>query len=176
MAALRRISNSIVERMVFANAGGSTALVDTVYAAVQQSRSAHRSRRALLVISDGMDNHSRYSKNELMAAAVESDMQIYSISIYDPPRNKKPIELGEERNGLFFLEEITRRTGGTQVVVRDNHDIVKAAGDIGRIIRDQYLIGYVPQNADTSGKWHSIKVKVTGANATAYARSGFYAK
>jgi Ca-activated chloride channel homolog len=168
--------NSLAERMVFVNANGSTALVDTIYAALQQSRSAHHSRRALLVISDGMDNHSRYSKSELMAAAVESDLQVYSISIYDPPRNKKPIELGEERNGISFLEELTRRTGGIQIVVRDNHDIIKAAGDIGRVIRDQYLIGYVPENADNSGKWHSIKVKVTAANAKAYARSGFYAK
>jgi Ca-activated chloride channel family protein len=168
--------NSLAERMIFANAGGSTALVDTIYAAVQQSRAAHRSRRALLVISDGMDNHSRYSKAELMAAAVESDMQIYSVSIFDPPRNKKPIELGEERNGIFFLEELTRRTGGIQVVARDNHDINQAAANIGRVIRDQYLIGYVPENPDNSGKWHSIKVKVSAPNTTAYARSGFYAK
>jgi Ca-activated chloride channel family protein len=168
--------NTLVERMIFVNANGSTALVDTIYAALQQSRSAHQSRRALLVISDGMDNHSRYSKSELMAAAVESDLQVYSVSIYDPPRNKKPIELGEERNGISFLEELSRRTGGVQIVVRDNHDVNKAATDIGRVIRGQYLIGYVPGNADSNGKWHTIKVKVTAPNATAYARSGFYAK
>src|SRR5580658_10230325 len=97
--------NSLLEHMVFANAGGSTALVDTIYAALLQSRSAHHGRRALLVISDGMDNHSRYSANELIAAAVEADVQIYSISVYQPPRNKKPIELQEERNGTSFLDE-----------------------------------------------------------------------
>jgi Ca-activated chloride channel family protein len=168
--------NSLVERMMFTDAGGSTALVDTIYAAIQQSRTAHHGRKALLVISDGMDNHSRYSKSELFAAAVESDMQVYSISVFDPPRNKKPIELGEERNGIFFLEELSRRTGGVQIVVRGADEINRAATNIGNVIRDQYVIGYVPENPDSSGKWHSIKVKVTTGNATAYARSGFYAK
>jgi Ca-activated chloride channel family protein len=168
--------NSLVDRMMFTDAGGSTALVDTIYSAIQQSRKAHHGRKALLVISDGMDNHSRYSKSELFAAAVESDMQVYSISVFDPPRNKKPIELGEERNGIFFLEELSRRTGGVQIVVRDSTEINEAATNIGKVIRDQYVIGYVPENADSTGKWHSIKVKVAAGNATAYARSGFYAK
>jgi Ca-activated chloride channel family protein len=168
--------NSLVDRMMFTDAGGSTALVDTIYASIQQSRSAHNGRRALLVISDGMDNHSRYSKSELMSLAVEADMQIYTISVFDPPRNKKPIELGEERNGIFFLEELANRTGGVQIVVRDSGEINRAATSIAKVIRDQYLIGYVPENTDNSGKWHSIKVRVTGLNATAYARSGFFAK
>lgn len=168
--------NGLADRMMFTDAGGSTALVDTIYASIEQSRSAHNGRKALLVISDGMDNHSRYSKNELISLAVEADMQIYTISVFDPPRNKKPIELGEERSGIFFLEELAHRTGGVQIVVRDSGEIHRAATGIARIIRDQYLIGYVPENADNSGKWHSIKVRVTGANATAYARSGFYAK
>jgi Ca-activated chloride channel family protein len=168
--------NSLVDRMSFTDAGGSTALVDTIYASIQQSRAAHNGRKALLVISDGMDNHSRYSKSELMSLAVEADMQIYTISVFDPPRNKKPIELGEERNGIFFLEDLARRTGGVQIVVRGSDEINRAAASIAKVIRDQYLIGYVPENADNSGKWHSIKVRVSGANVTAYARSGFFAK
>jgi VWFA-related protein len=111
-----------------------------------------------------------------MSLAVEADMQIYTISVFDPPRNKKPIELGEERNGIFFLEELANRTGGVQIIVRGSEEINRAATSIARVIRDQYLIGYVPEKPDNSGKWHSIKVKVTGLNATAYARSGYYAK
>src|ERR1019366_2674161 len=86
-------TESLVGKTLFHDAGGATALVDTVYSALNQMRQAKRSRKAILVISDGMDNHSRYSVSELMAAAVESDLQIYSITVYDPPRNKKPIEL-----------------------------------------------------------------------------------
>jgi Ca-activated chloride channel homolog len=141
---------------------------------MELTRKAHLPRKALLVIADGMDNHSRYSKSELIAAAMESDLQIYSISIFDPPRNKKPIELAEERNGVLFLEELTRRTGGVQIVVRDASDIDRAAADIGHAMRDQYLIGYIPQSTDRDGKWHSVKVKLSVAGAKAYARSGFY--
>ena len=168
--------NTLVNRMVFTNAGGSTALVDTIYAALMQSRTAHHARKALLVISDGMDNHSRYSARELTAAAVEADVQIYSVSVYDPPRNKKPIELQEERNGVFFLDELTRKTGGFQITANGSDDINRAAARIGRAMRDQYLIGYVPENADNSGKWHAIRVKLKTGGATAYTRSGFYSR
>jgi len=168
--------SSLLERMVFTNAGGSTALVDTIYAAMLRSRSARHPRKALLVISDGMDNHSRYSAHELISAAVEADVQIYSVSLYDPPRNKKPIELQEERNGIFFLEDLTRRTGGFQIMAHDSGDINQAAAAIGRAMRDEYLIGFVPENADAAGKWHSIKVNLKTGNARAYARSGFYSK
>jgi Ca-activated chloride channel family protein len=168
--------NSLLERMVFTNAGESTALVDTIYAAMLQSRSARHPRKALLVISGGMDNHSRYSAHELIAAAVEADVQIYSVSLYDPARNKKPIELQEERKGIFFLEDLTRSTGGLQIMAHDSGDINQAAAGIGRAMRDQYLIGYVPENADASGKWHSIRVNLKADDAKAFARSEFYSK
>jgi Ca-activated chloride channel family protein len=168
--------NTLVNHMLFTDAGGSTALTDTIYAALEMSRHASHPRKALLVISDGMDNHSRYSKGELISAALEADLQIYSVSVYTPPLTKKPIELSEERGGLAFLEEITRRTGGIQLIVHNSRELDQAAGDIARAIRDQYLIGYVPENAEANGKWHSLKVKLNVGNATAYARSGFYAK
>jgi Ca-activated chloride channel family protein len=168
--------NTLTNHIVFTDAGGSTALVDTIYAAMLQSRSAHHTRRALLVISDGMDNHSRYSARELIAAAVESDVQIYAVSVYDPPRNKKPIELQEERNGVFFLDELTRKTGGFQITAYGSNDIEQAASRIGRAMRDQYLIGYIPENTNDNGKWHAIKVKLKTGDGTAYARSGFYSK
>ena len=168
--------DTMLGKTLFSNAGGSTALIDTVYAGLNQMRSASHPRRAILVISDGMDNHSRYTARELMAAAVEADLQIYSVSIYDPPRNKKPIELQEERNGMSFLEELTRRTGGVRITVRDRTEITDAVTRIGRIMRDQYVIGFVPNPAGNSGKWHSIKVSVTTAGTKAYARSGFYGK
>jgi Ca-activated chloride channel family protein len=168
--------NSLLEHMIFTDAGGSTALVDTIFAALRQSRSAHHERKALLVISDGMDNHSRYSKGELISAALEADLQIYSITVYDPPLTKKPIELREERDGMAFLEEVTRRTGGIQAVVRNAKEMDEAAQSVARAIRDQYLIGYVPGSLPQNGSWHSIKVSLNVSNAKAYARAGFFAK
>ena len=169
--------NSLPERVLTASAGGSTALIDTIYAAIQQSRSAHNGRKALLVISDGMDNHSRYSKAELMSAALEADLQIYCLSIYDPPVTKKPIELAEERNGLALLGELARRTGGVAVAAHGDDDIQRAASQIGRAMRDQYVIGYVPETAgDNDGKWHSIQVNLKPAGVKAWARAGFYGR
>jgi Ca-activated chloride channel family protein len=168
--------STLTNHLVFTDAGGSTALVDTIYAAMLQSRSARRTRRALLVISDGMDNHSRYSARELIAAAVEADVQIYAVSVFDPPRNKKPIELQEERNGVFFLDELTRKTGGFRITAYGSGDVGNAAARIGRAMRDQYLIGYIPENTSDNGKWHAIKVRLKTGNATAYARSGFFSR
>jgi len=165
---------SILQNTVFSEARGATALTDTIFAAVRASRSAHHPRKAILVISDGMDNHSRYSKAELLSAAMESDLQIYSISIFDPPRNKKGIELQEERQGVFFLEELSRKTGGLQIVVQNEHEINDAAARIGRAIRNQYLLGYVPGTA-IDNKWHSIRIRMNLPNATASARSGYFA-
>ncbi len=168
--------NSLLGHLVFTDAGGSTALVDTIYAALLQTRRAHNGRKALLVISDGMDNHSRYTVHELTAAAVEADVQIYAVTVFDPPRNKKPIELAEERNGVFFLEELSRKTGGFQMTAFGAGDVNQAAVKVGRAMRDQYLIGYVPASSSDNGKWHAIKVNLKAGNGTAYTRSGFYSK
>ncbi|HWE48490.1 MAG TPA: VWA domain-containing protein [Bryobacteraceae bacterium] len=168
--------NTLLARTMFLNSGGSTALVDSIYSAIELTRKSRLPRKAILVISDGMDNHSRYSKSELSALAMESDMQIYSITVYDPPRNKKPIELAEERNGLAFLQDLSRRTGGVQLVVHDPAEFDRAAADIGRAMRDQYLIGYAPDANATDAKWHAIKVRLNLPGVSVSARPGFYAR
>ena len=87
----------------FTRAGGSTALVDTIFVGLDRIRSASHTRRALLILSDGMDNHSRHSRSELMRRAVEADVQIYTIVIDSRVRTKKPIELEEENRGIAFM-------------------------------------------------------------------------
>ena len=163
----------ILGRLMGAKANGSTALIDTIYAGLNDIHSARHARKALLIVSDGMDNHSRYSKAELVGRAVESDVQIYAVSIYNPPANKKPIELQEERRGLELLDDLAQRTGGLHLVVNNGTDVNQATGTIGQALRNQYLIGYVPQDAHHDGKWHSIQVKLSMKGATAYTRSGY---
>ena len=80
------------------------------------------------------------------------------------------------RDGLAFVEEVTRRTGGIQAVVRNAKEMDEAAQSVARAIRDQYLIGYVPGSLPQNGSWHSIKVSLNVSNAKAYARAGFFAK
>jgi Ca-activated chloride channel family protein len=155
------------------DAFGSTALVDTIYAGLEGLHGAKHGRRALLVISDGMDNHSRYSKAELMSLALESDAQIHTISIYDPPANMKPTQLKEERAGLALLDELAGKTGGISVVVRNAGGLRAAIAQIGRALRDQYVLTYVPQSHERNGKWQSIHVTVAVPHATVYARPGY---
>jgi len=156
--------------------GGSTALVDTVYTALGKMRAARHPRRALVIVSDGMDNHSRHSKQELIRLAVEADVQIYTIAIDTVPREKKPIQQLEARRGLNYLEDLADKTGGVHFVTQNRQDISAAAEQAGLAIRNQYVIGYRPQHSDVSGKWHRVQIKLDRDRVQVYARSGYYAR
>ena len=157
-------------------AGGYTALIDTVYESLQQLRAGAHPRKALVVISDGMDNHSRYTREELLRLAVESDAQIYTIATVasiNPPPAPKPMVMTEAKRGLVFLEELAARTGGINFVVSGGADIARAAASIDQALRNQYVIGYVPQDNRGDGQWRKIRVKVAGSGMRAYARTGY---
>jgi VWFA-related protein len=162
---------SVLERAAFARAGGATALVDTLYGALRAEKAAHNGKRALVVISDGMDNHSRYTKGDLLSMAEESGTAVYSLCIFEPPNGKKPIELREEREGAAFLEELSHRTGGIPVVAQ-HENAVKAARQLSDAIHYQYLVGYNPGEKIRVGVRHSIHVTMNAPGARAYTRSG----
>jgi Ca-activated chloride channel homolog len=146
--------------------GGSTALVDTLYLALNKMHFAHNPRRALLVISDGTDNHSRYSKGDLMRMAMEADVQIYTISAVQ-----------EEQRGLTLLENLSEKTGGLHFMVAFSADAERVAKQVGQALRNQYLIGYRPVDLEaTTGKWHKISVKLDVPNTNVYARNGYYSR
>ncbi|MDR3719683.1 MAG: VWA domain-containing protein [Bryobacteraceae bacterium] len=165
--------DAILSKIAFENASGSTALIDTIYASLQQLRSGVHARKALLVISDGMDNHSRYSREELLRFAVEADAQVHTIAVGFAPQTAKPIELMEEKKGTLFLEELAAKTGGLSVIVQRQSDIEKAATSIGQALRNQYAIGYIPDGPGHAGLWRRIKVRVAGQGMRAYARAGY---
>lgn len=165
----------IQDRVQYAHAGGRTAFIDSVYVALQHMRAASNPRKALVIISDGMDNHSRYSKRELMALALEADVQIYTISVNDVPRNKKPIELQEERRGMFLLDDLATKTGGLNFTIIDMDQVTKVAEKIGLALRNQYVLGYKPPETPGNGKWRKIQVKANVPGVHLYARSGYYA-
>jgi Ca-activated chloride channel family protein len=163
----------LLSEVAFEKARGDTALVDTVWQSLDNIRSAAHARRALIVISDGMDNHSRHSQGELLERAMEADLQIYTISIFNPPSNKKPAQLIEEQHGLLLMQELAERTGGLQFMVRSDEDMQQAATRIGAALRNRYSIGYIPANGDRSGQWRRIQVKVARAGLKAHARTGY---
>lgn len=164
---------AIQDPLLFANAKGSTALIDAVYLALERMRSAHNPRKALLVVSDGGDNHSRYSQRDLEAFAQESDVQIHAIGIHDNPRST------EEMNGTNLLEGLTTMSGGLHFIIRDINELSDVAGKIGEALHDQYILGYYPPANVTPGKWRKIKVKLVPPKGLpslqVYARTGYYA-
>jgi hypothetical protein len=156
-----------------ATAGGGTALYDTIYLALHHGRLREKRRRALLVISDGMDNLSRYSKGELMNIAVESDTQVYTMAIAGSRPGVKGAELAEIQRGLQFMQDLAKQTGGMNVRLGDYENAPAAATRLAGALRNQYVIGYRNPDKNQSGKWHRIQVKVNLSKANVYARSGY---
>jgi Ca-activated chloride channel family protein len=147
------------------------------------------SRRALLIVSDGKDNHSRYSENELMRVALEADVQIYTIVMdtgsdgvstrstpYRPSLIAKPWDRAEEQKGPEMLEKLSDETGGLHFRVRTEAEAREAVIKVGRALRDEYVIGYSPASSGASGRWHRIRVKLNVTGIRVHARNGYYAQ
>jgi Ca-activated chloride channel family protein len=168
--------DSLLGEAGLAQAHGSTALIDTVYCGLDAMHSARRPRRALLIVSDGMDNHSRYSKTELLERALEADVQIFTIAVDSAAAYEKAITLAEQRQGITLLQDLAEKTGGLSFVIRNPEDMGKAALAISRAIRNEYTIGYAPGAGARDGKWHTIRVRSSMPQVRVYARSGYYAQ
>ena len=149
---------AIQNSLVFERASGSTALIDAVYAALGQIRSAHTGRKALLVVSDGGENHSRHSSRELINAALESDVQIYSLVTPEHPRSL--VERSEEMRGLSVLADLSEMTGGRQFVLRNQSELPSVMAKLGTMLRNQYVLGIRPSENASEGKWRKLKVEV----------------
>ena len=152
---------------------GSTALFDAVYLAIRKMDNAKFSRRAILIISDGGDNHSHYTENEIRRIAKEADVLIYAIGIYD-----SYVDTLEERVGPAMLADLSAITGGRAFVIEDPQDLVDAANKIGFELRNLYMLSYTPKGTAGNGKWNKIKVKLIlpkGLPALrVHAREGYY--
>ncbi len=157
---------------------GNTALLDGIYLAVAKMRSAQYQRRALLIVSDGGDNHSRYKSKEIKSLVQEADVLIYSIGIFDnmPVPVFKTIE---EKLGGRLLTEITEATGGRTIAADKRDKVPEIAATVSRELREQYVLGYRSNNALHDGKWRKIKVRVTASSGIpplrAYYKPGYFA-
>jgi Ca-activated chloride channel family protein len=164
-------------RMMFTAARGRTALLDAVYLGLSQMRGAHNGKRALLIISDGGDNHSRYNESDVKNFLKEADCQLYAIGIYDPVSVRS--RTLEELNGPSLLTEMTEMTGGRVFPAGNIGELPDIAAKIGMELRNQYVLGYKPSNAQHNGIWRKIKVKLRPPKGlpplNVYAKTGYYA-
>jgi VWFA-related protein len=167
----------IQNRLTFTQSKGRTALLDGVLLALRTMKKAHNPRKALIVISDGGDNSSRYTESELKAFVKEADVQIYAIGIYEPiaSRGRTPEELA----GPGLLTDISEPTGGRHFVVENLNELPDVAAKIGIELRNQYVLGYSPSNAARDGKYRKVKVKINQPRGLpqlhAFWRTGYYA-
>ena len=161
--------------MLYTSAKGSTALLDAIYLGLSQMRGARNAKRALLIISDGGDNHSRYSDKDIKRLVREADTQLYSIGIFDPfeYRSRTP----EELNGPSLLNEMTELTGGPAFTVENLNDLPDIATKIGMELRNQYILGYHSSHKARDARWRKIKLRAPKGlpPLTAYAKTGYYA-
>ncbi len=164
-------------RMMYAAAKGRTALLDAIYLGLSQIRGAHNAKRALLIISDGGDNHSRYNESDIKRLVKESDSQLYAIGIFDPlaDRGRTP----EELSGPALLSDVTEMTGGRVFAVENLNDLPDIAAKIGMELRNQYVLGYRPSNKNHDARWRKIKVKLRAPKGlpplNVFAKTGYYA-
>ena len=168
--------DDIQTRLMFTAAHGRTALLDAIYLGLSQMRGARNEKKALLLISDGGDNHSRYSEHDIRDFVREADTQIYAIGLYDPAGARAT---PEEVNGPALLNEISDESGGRTFSVANLNDLPDIAIKIGMELRNQYVLGYRPSNHRRDGKWRKIKVKLRPPKGlpplNVYAKSGYYA-
>ncbi len=148
--------------------GGTTALYDAVYMALDQIKRGKNEKKALILITDGEDNSSRYSVNEVREFSKESGVQIYAIGLTGP-----------EGYGSGLLRQLVGVTGGRVFFPSGLNDLDYYIDLIHTELRNQYLLGYVPNNPARDGKWREITIKLDAPRGfpklSIRAKKGYYA-
>lgn len=164
------------ERLAGVVPAGHTALLDAIYLGLSKLRHAKHGRRALLVISDGGDNRSRYTERELKKMVEEADVEIYGIGIFE--RALKILSPPEERDGKRLLTAVTEASGGRLITLHNVRELPEIAAQISQELRNQYVLGYRPGSETRNGKWRPIQVQLTTADGRrlhVHAKKGYTA-
>jgi Ca-activated chloride channel family protein len=157
--------------------GGLTALLDAVRFSLTEMGKARNARKAIVVISDGGDNHSSYTAQQIESLVREAGVEIYAMGVFDPLASLALTP--EEVSGPKLLSEIATQTGGRAFAATVAGDLPSVAARIAIELRNQYVIGYYPKDQVRDGKYHTVEVKVTEPAAMPdlklHWRQGYYA-
>jgi Ca-activated chloride channel family protein len=163
--------------MLFTVPHGRTALLDAVYLGLSEMRNAHNHKKVLLIISDGGDNHSRYTTRDIENLLKEADCQLFSIGIYDSIDIRS--RTMEELYGPVLLSELTDVSGGRSFSVENISGLPEIAEKISIDLRNQYVLAYKPRNARYDGSWRKIKIAVHPPKGLppldVHAKAGYFA-
>jgi Ca-activated chloride channel family protein len=165
---------AVRDRLRQAEPHGKTALLDAINLAMDSMKGARNPRRALVILSDGGDNDSRYTRTEMLNRVREADLWIYSMGIYDRVTSSLPEETRPARE---LLEALSEQSGGRHFAVGSPAELPEVAGRIGLELHNQYILGYRPSGARRDGKYHRVQVKIAeGRRLTVSWRPGYYGR
>jgi len=167
----------IQNQLTFSESKGRTALLDAIFLALHEMKKSTKNRKALLIISDGGDNSSRYTETEVRNLVRENDVLFYAIGIYEPyaSRGRTP----EELSGPGLLNEFAEQTGGRHFPVDDASELPDIAAKISVELRNRYVLGYSPTDQQHDGRYHRVQVKLAQPHGLpplrAHWRLGYFA-
>lgn len=151
-------ADEVYKRVSHVRPLGRTSLLDAVHLALVQMKHAIHPRKAIVIVSDGGDNRSRFTAPQIMNAMRESEIQIYSMGIFDPAEQRK--RTPEEKNGPELLDDLSKESGGQYFNIANIDELPSIGEKIGEQLRSQYLLGYSPANPDRDGKYRKITVEL----------------
>jgi VWFA-related protein len=170
---LTQDTGEIKSQITFTSSKGSTALVDAVVLGLHELKKSKLTRKALLIISDGGENNSRYNDRELRDLVRESDALIYAIGVFGGGGRTR-----EEYEGPRYLTGMVEQSGGRMLPAAAN-ELPDIAAKIGIELRNRYILGYSPANQQRDGRYHPVQVKVAPPRGLpplkAFWRRGYYA-
>jgi Ca-activated chloride channel homolog len=146
-----RGSDEILRRLGRIRAGGWTALLDAAHLGLTTMRRTHNVRKALIVLSDGADNRSRFTQTEILDLVRESDASVYALGLAGE---------GQSDANLRLLADLAEETGGRMLPVASPADLPAAIEQISRSVRNQYLLGFSPV-MPYDGRYRTVTVKLT---------------
>jgi len=160
--------DEIDEKLTAIEPGSTTAMLDAIYLAESQLRFARYKRRAILLITDGGDNASRYTLREIKNFVQESDVQIYAIGLFETFF----FNTFEEKMGKKWLSGITDRTGGRTVTVDSRLKLPGAAAELSREMRNDYVLGY-RKTEGAPNRWRKIRVEINSSASNRDVRASY---
>jgi Ca-activated chloride channel family protein len=137
-------------------AGGSTALLDAVYLTVQEVQRAKKARKAVLVISDGLENHSRYTDKDVNRLVSEVDFPIYAVNVRRNPGSGNRFSIQQRDPGI--LESISTETGGKIFTIMGSRELASVLELVASEIRHEYVLGYI--STDEAERSRRVHIKI----------------
>jgi Ca-activated chloride channel family protein len=170
-------TEEIQTQLTFTQAKGRTALLDAIGLALHEMKKSKKQRKALLIISDGGDNSSRFTESEIKNMVRENDVIIYAIGIFEPAGSR--VRTAEEMSGPGLLSDVAEQTGGRHFPVENLSELPDIAAKIGVELRNRYVLGFAPSDPQRDGRYHKLQVKLVPPRGLpplrVFWRLGYYA-